>query len=689
MRIVNGRIKAVINSASMVCLLLFTALSGRTDVKIYRDAYGTPTLSSNRLADAIYGLGYVMAKDGGEAMATNYKQARGRLAEVQGKSQLLTDGFIRALGMEEAAEKAAGQLTGENALLVKSFCDGANQGLQEQKSALPAWVQPITPIDVLALAQLINCAFALEDLASQMLPGIGSNQFAVAPSRSASGHAILSADPHLTWSGPLLWYEFSIISRDIKFHGVTLNGLPIGSLGHTDHVAWSMTNNNPSLWALYKVVTSSSHPGQYNYHGEWRNFETVKLELKYREGELLKSEVQTWKRTAWGPMVPFRSQAAHLSTVGVFNQITEMLNMARAKNANEFREALKARGLSMWNIVYADTAGVIGYQYNARVPARSAEFDWNKPVDGSIPATKWGDLFNLDDLPHVQNPASGLLVNANSSPSLTPLGDELKGKAWPGYVTSYASTTRYERLAEELRSDHRVSVPNAFRYATDTLVPNAKRAIAQLPRKGSYEPSYFDALNILRGWNGRADIDSRGCALYMHWLLSDKSMGSLAYSAGQSNTWSATEIALAVSALTKASATVKSLYGRLDPAWGEVHVFSRANKTAPVSGLGYFLNHDATATVTPNFGPLIGGKVQCVGGSSFRMIVDLDPHGVRSWSALPFGDAQNPVNPHFADQMEMFGRGDYKDTLFGIKRLQAAGIIPLTLKTGAALKPQH
>src|SRR5579862_7262523 len=139
--------------------------------------------------------------------------------------------------MEAAAEKKAGDLSSEQKKLLTSFCAGANRALADDKAHIPAWIEPFTPTDVLALAQLANCAFPLEDIAGQLFGGIGSNQFAVSSKRSADGHAILSADPHLLWSGPLLWYEYSIYSKDIRFHGITLSGLPFGAMGHTDKIA--------------------------------------------------------------------------------------------------------------------------------------------------------------------------------------------------------------------------------------------------------------------------------------------------------------------------------------------------------------------------------------------------------------------------------------------------------------------
>ena len=659
---------------------------GGAQVTVYRDPYGVPSIVAEKLSDAVYGLGYAMATDNAERMARNFKQARGRLSEVEGKSQLLTDGFLRALGIEELAEQKAATLEGEQAVLMRQFCAGANKALAEQKSVLPDWIEPFTPTDVLALAQLLNAAFPLQDISSQLLPGTGSNQFAVGAKRSATGHAILSADPHLNWSGPLLWYEFTYYTKEFHFHGVTLSGLPFGAMGHTDKIAWCMTNNNPDLFDFFTIKTNPDNSKQYSYHGEWRDFEEVSFELKYREDGQLKSRKQTARRTAWGPMVPLRPQAVKLSMLGSWGQLDQSLQMARAQNAHEFREALRPCGLSMWNLVYADTQGNIGYQFNARVPHRDESFDWNKPVPGFDPKTKWGELWTIDELPHVENPKSNLLINANSSPWLTPQGDEIKSTGWPSYITTYGPTTRYERLAALLSQDHKITLEAAKRYATDTEVPYAKKAVLALTeavthQSGEVGADTLQGISILKQWNGRAEVEAKGCGLYLAWLLADRGLTSLAQKASRGEAWSGAEQTQAATALTKAIATLRQEQRKLDAPWGEIHVSKRGNVTVPVTGMAYFQPGDATATVTPNFGALKDGKITCVGGSSFRMIVHLDPKGVQSWSILPYGISQDPANPHYADQMALFGRGVYKDTFFGLARTKKAAVSRITLAT--------
>ncbi len=658
-----------------------SARAARPAAELYRDKWGVPTVVAKALPDAAYGLGYAMAQDNAIQMARNYKQARGRVAEVDGRSALLTDGFIRSLGIEEMAERYAATYRGEVKDAIESFCAGANRALAEQKGKLPGWIEPFTPVDVLSLSQLVNAAFALMDVGRQLVPGMGSNQFAVSAKRSATGHAILSIDPHLPWDGLLAWYEFGLETPAFRFRGITFNGLPFGVMGHTERVAWCMTNNDPDLFDFYSVKTNPANPKQYSYHGEWRDYEDVQLELRYRDGEELKTQRQRTRRTAWGPLIPLRPQAVAFTMLDSWDLLEQTVRMARAKDAVELHKALQTRGPSMWNIVYADTKGNIGYQYNARIPRRDPAFDWTKAVPGDDPRTKWGTLWTADDLPHVENPASGILVNANSAPWLTPAGPGIRADGWPRDVTTYGSTTRYERLTELLKGKPRVTVTEAKRIATDTLVPRGRQAVALLLKwyekeqaVGKPADSADPLLRILAKWDGRADVDSVGAPVFYLWLRADPQMASLIRSAA----WSTEQGEAAWKALGMAADEMKRVGIAPDSSWGSFHVSRRNREETPVSGFN--APRGDLAAVVPNNGNFGDGKVICSVGSSFRMIVHLDPKRVESWSVLPFGESQDPTRTHFGDQAALFGKGEYKETRFGQAKPGATGFARTVLE---------
>ncbi len=639
------------------------ALSTPQDLTVYEDKFGIPSISAPSDAEAAYALGYVEAKDHAVRMATNYKLARGRLAEMAGKGSLLQDGFIRGLGFEARAQQAAKEIYGEPAEILRSFVEGANRGLQEQKSALPAWIEPVTDVDVLSLVQFINGAFPLLDLSQHLSPGAGSNQFALSASKTTTRHPILSMDPHLAWDGQdggIVWQEVAIYTPDIHFRGVVIPGEPLGVMGHTDRVAWSMTNNNPLLYTIYTVKLNPAKKSEYSYHGVWKPFRTEKAEMKYLDKGELKSTTSPMTFTEWGPMIPFSNRAVRVSIPDPVTTLEQSLAMLRSKSGAEFRNALKMRGISMWNYVYGDVDGTIGYQYNALVPQHDETAIKGRTASGDDPKSAWGDLWSLDALPHAENPTSGILINCNSDPKLTAIHEPLPGD-WPTYVTSYGPTTRWQMLSKLLDQRLRISPERAQEIATDCTVPFADETIKRLAGL----LTIGKPIEVLKQWDRKATIDSIGCALYTYWLREKPENSALT----KLSVWDKAQQESATASLASAAQKMIAEQGSLEVRWGGIQYMQRGTIKLPVQGFGYVVPGSDLAAVSPASAgaeTLKSGQSHTTFGSSFRMIVSLDPHGVQSWSVLPYGNSSNPKSVHFADQMELYAVGKYKPTNFGL-----------------------
>ncbi|CAN5350363.1 acylase [soil metagenome] len=657
---------------------ILLALAWQPQVDIYRDKWGVPSIVASDIDQAMYGLGYMHVVDDGERMALNYKIARGRAAEVLGNSQLLQDGFLRGLEIEEHADAA--KLSPRAESLVASYLAGANKALAERKAKLPGWIEPFTRTDVLSMSQFVNSAFPLLDLARQIMPGVGSNQFAVAAKKTATGGPILSMDPHLEWNGAdggILWYEAGIYAPGIKFRGVSIPGLPGCMMGHNDKFGWSITNNNPQVYTRYTVVKNQADASQYSYHGEWKPFRTKQIVLKYRAGDQMKEQKQTLKLTEWGPMVPLRNESAIVEPIGNFAALEQLVPMMQSQNGSDFRKAMSMHGLSMWNFVYAGKDGTIGYQYNASMATRDASIDWSKPVPGNDPKTRLGPMWTLDALPHVENPSSGMLVNCNSSPNLVPYTSELPGK-WPAYVTTYGLTSRYRMLGELVKAQDHITPEMAMKDATDTRVPFAGAAVKALAAKMPDDPF----VKALASWNGRADIDSRGTAAYAYWLTSSPAIANLVVSVAHGKPWTADELATALAAVEKAKAQMTADRLAFDVRWGEVLRMRRGSKEIGVEGFDGVTNNGSVA-VNPSGSASGLGKMMprilAGRGSSFRMVVSFEPGGVRSWSILPYGNSHDPASPYYANQMDFYAVGRYKPTEFGVAAAKAGTVEHLVL----------
>ena len=153
----------------------------------------------------------------------------------------------------------------------------------------------------------------------------------------------------------------------------------------------------------------------------------------------------TFRKTHHGPVVAIRDGKQLTVKMARFEeggQLDEWYNMTRARNLDEFKKAMSATAVPMFNAVYADRDGNIFYVYNGAVPRRSQKFDWLKPVDGSTTETEWQGYHAFNELPQITNPKSGWVQNCNSTPFLTTIFENPDPAQFPKYMVGEGDTAR-------------------------------------------------------------------------------------------------------------------------------------------------------------------------------------------------------------------------------------------------------
>ena len=107
--------------------------------------------------------------------------------------------------------------------------------------AYPQWLPVSEPPGAPAGPAVDRLAADMKELASVVGYGGGSNNWVLAPSRTASGRPILANDPHLTSSLPPHWYLAHVRTPQWAVAGATLVGAPAFPAGHNDVAAWGLT----------------------------------------------------------------------------------------------------------------------------------------------------------------------------------------------------------------------------------------------------------------------------------------------------------------------------------------------------------------------------------------------------------------------------------------------------------------
>lgn len=637
------------------------------EVLIVRDTYGVAHIYATNDVDLMYGHGYATAENRLHQMFASARLVQGRLAELQGEDALETDILLRSFRLKKRAEEALGSLDPATLERTKAYCRGVNDYIAANRDSIPEWIDEYSPSDVVALSMLINIYFPLDEMRGDLRHAQqGSNQFAVAPAHSQNGYAMLSMDPHLMFSGPLVWTESHLTTPEYSVVGAVIPGLPGIIMGHNKNIAWCYTNNNPDLADVYAFKIDPDDRTRYLSHDGWKEFvvheETFKI--KTESGE--EKRVRTLMQTHVGPVIQVKdgtAYAAALVQVEPGGMYQQSYNKMRAASVEEYFEIMNTRGMSMWNQMVADTGGNIGYLYNAVSPKRDPSLDWSRPVPGEDPRSQWQGFIPFEQLPRVVNPESGWLQNCNNVPWFVTENSGIDKVNLPFRLVAWEIITdRARRLSELLAGDKEVNFEEMIAYATDTLVlkarwwvPRLTAAYEQLKERMSLAGTETEkAIELLNRWDFRAEADSPAMALFYYWY-GRGNLGAIDEDAEFTDDIKQKQMI----ELGAAAAEMKSRYGRIDIPWGQLLYLKRGEAEFSLSGGSSMFSIVRTA-----FGRMDeSGRIPVSGGSSYQMVVELSPTP-RARSSFPFGVDENPESKHFIDMTMLYHRKQYKPVWF-------------------------
>ena len=547
-------------------------------VQVYRDQWGIPHIYADNVEDLFFAQGYVTAQDRLWQMEFNRRVASGTLSEVLGDATLETDRFIRTLGWRRVAEVEADNLQGDALLVLEAYAAGVNAFVDTHRGNLPLEFtilgfepEPWTPADSIAWAKVMawdlggNWEAELlrarliealgEEKASELAPpypdgapliippevggygdldlegvlaryapvrkvvgaggpGLGSNNWVVDGTKSATGMPLLADDMHLGLQMPSIWYEVHLVGGGYNVEGYSFPGVPGVIVGHNEDIAWGVTNANPDVQDLYVERMSPDNPDQYEYQGQWVDVEIIEevIEVDGRE-----PVVERVRVTRHGPIITpvveglTDALAFRWTALEPSRMLDAVLLLDQASDWEEFRAALELWAVPSQNFIYADREGNIGYQMPGLVPMRAEGHTGLLPVPGWTGEYEWQGYIPFEELPSVFNPSTDFIVTANNKV----VGDEYP---YPlGY--DYAVGHRAERITTLLQEKEVLSIEDFQRIHGDTYSIPAE---IFTPYILDIEPEGFlqeRALNEISGWDYYNDADSTGAAIFQVFYL--------------------------------------------------------------------------------------------------------------------------------------------------------------------------
>jgi acyl-homoserine-lactone acylase len=652
----------------------------RPGTEILWDNYGVPHIYGRDSRSMFYAFGWAQMQSHGNLLLRLYGQARGRAAEYWGKDYLESDRWVWINNVPERADQWWRATRVPYNSYIEAFVAGLNAYAIEHMANLDSTltiVLPLRPQDVLAHGQrVIHTMFVtstarIQPAAESWRRTAGSNAWAIGPRRSASGRALLLANPHLPWGDVFTWYEAQLVSPDVSIYGATLVGQPFVSIAFNDDLGWTHTVNTIDAADLFELTLAE---GGYRWNGAVRPFDATREILRVREGETFREDTLQILRSVHGPVIARtgdKALALRIAGLDQPHQLEQYWRMARSHKLKDFERALAMLQTPMFTVMYADKQGHIMHLFGGRVPVR-AQGDWafwSRPVRGDTSATLWTRTHPYSELPRVLDPDSSWLQNANDPPWTTTFPLALDPSRYPPYLAPPGPFSfRPQRSARMLREDTQISFEEMIEYKHSTKIESAvhilDEVMAAARRFGT--PLAQNAAEVLARWDRSADANSRGAVLFQN-FMEEAAKRSWPGNSMFAARWSPqrpfdtpdglSDAEQAAALLDSAAQRVQENYGALDVRWGDVYRLRIDLVDLPSNGapgeLGSFRAVDYERA---------GNRYVAVGGDSYVAAIEFGRR-IRAMTLLTYGNASQPGSPHRVDQLPLFEHKQLKPAL--------------------------
>lgn len=522
---------------------------------IGRDSAGVVTITAQTELDAEFALGFVHAQDRLFQMELTRRLAAGRLSELFGIRTLKTDKLMRMLGLAQQAQAQYEAASPDLRATLDAYAAGVNAFMTwhgfppPPEFLVPGFglePEPWRPTDSLLWGRLM--AWQLSGNAGQeiqnerfrrvvspdllplllreegrqaSLPGFAptrtaSNNWVISGGLTASGSPIFANDPHLGLSAPATWYMARLSTPDGVRVGATVPGLPFLVIGSNGHVAWGFTTTTSDTEDLFEEHLSADKPEHYDTPSGPMPFDERQEIIKVKGSADVTFNVRA---TRHGPLISdldperYLHRRFALAWAGLLpdDRTPEaFLKMNRARNAAEFKDALRDFHTPQQNVVFADTAGSIGFVAAGRVPVRrNISNESLLPAPGWIDDYDWTGTLSFSNLPHLENPPGGRIITANND--IRPL--RYSHFLGLGFDRPY----RRDRIQSLLSETPAATLEDMERIQLDDFsAPLFAFVEAHLPEIAQSIP--LDIAAAMSGWDGRMEPDRPEPLIATAWL---------------------------------------------------------------------------------------------------------------------------------------------------------------------------
>ncbi len=524
----------------------------------------------------------------------------------------------------------------------------------------------------------------------EKVEGIGSNNWALAGSKTASGYPLLANDPHLELSLPSIWYQIQMVANNLNVYGVSLPGAPGVIIGFNKDIAWGVTNVDADVLDWYQIRFKDDSKAEYWYNNSWKKVKKRIETIKVRGGGTVTDTVYY---THQGPVVytegkkPEGFPKARNIPVGhalkwvahqPSNEFKAIYMLNYGKNYKDYREAIAYFNAPAQNFVFASNSD-ISITPSGYLPLKYKN-QGKFILDGSLPENDWYGRIPTAQNPTVKNPARGFVSSANQSST---------DQTYPYYINwEFAPYERAHRINNRLAVMSGATVDSMRSIQNDNysiLAENIRKNLLSSVNTGKLNASQREAFRLVGAWDNYYNAAEIAPSIFEIWRkLLEKNIWADEFDNSASlmrfpsrdrfvqlllnepdapwyDNISTSQKEVKTDVVTESFiASVDSLERRFGSIseewkWGNV-LHSHVPHLAKIAGFGSkFLN--------------VGGSKSSVNamsetnGPSWRMVVALGKE-VKGYGVFPGGQSGNPGSFYYDDMIDTWTSGRLNELLF-------------------------
>lgn len=516
-------------------------------------------------------------------------------------------------------------------------------------------------------------------------PGIGSNNWAVAGSKTASGSPLLCGDPHLNLNMPAIWYAIQLHAPNINVLGVSLPGAPGVVIGSNDSLAWSVTNAQRDLVDWYAITFQDGKRDKYLLDGEWINSIKSIETFRVRDQEVF---TDTIVFTEWGPITydenyhgdeNRKHYAFRWISHDPSHELAGIYKLNRARSLRAFDAALNTYSSPALNFAVATTRGDIGMRVAGRFPVRRKN-EGRFVLDGTRRSSGWQSFIPVGDQISSTNPIRGFESSANQYPA---------DSTYPYYITATSfEAYRNRRINERLAAITKATPDDMMALQLDDFslmaAENVDWMLEELDIASLSEDEARIAMS-LKSWDRYNTRDGLMPAYFAYWIRNLLGL-----------TWDEMVDQKMMLDRPTTFTTLKLLRNHPELDFFDIRYTTEKETASDLIHKAFLLavedakdwksgHPDAEATWTNvkatrvthllRIGPLGesvsgGGSADAINalspihGPSWRMVVSLEPNGVRMWGTYPGGQSGNAGSRFYNNLIPTWEQGRHPELQF-------------------------